>query len=828
MDDTSRPATMRTAGNDRGVIMLALVAALLPIRAAGQDTGIFTPADPVAETNTAASVASDGITLRSRPVTVDIDRLALARAAVARGGEQPVELRLNLFADTVLTGVVESTSPTMSGYALSGRIEGVDAATLTVVVNGEVVAGTVRTSQGTYRIRSAGGGAHVVSQVDESRLPPGAEPLRPPPPEAPLLPPTRGTPLEPVPASAASGRIVPGRLDVTRTVSERDVLEALYHATGGENWLDRTNWLSSQPLATWRGVGTNANGRVNQLSLRSNNLKGTIPPVLGNLDDIWYLDLEGNLLSGPIPSAVADMDSLHHLRLAFNERLSGPLPLELRRRKLQDLDLRGTAVCLSADAASRAWLAEIGTFQSSGLTCGTSASAVATIDLAVFYTPAAKRAGGGSAAIEAVIDLMVAETNQAYLAGGARQQLALVARDEVAYAEVNSVTDLSRLSDPADGHMDEVHAIRDRAGADLVHLIPDRKGYEFCGRAQLPGAFGVTGHDCGGRTFAHELGHNMGLNHDRYVQCAPGCIDWPYRHGYGYVNQRAFRPGAPASAAWITIMAYWNQCDDAGLRCAFPLRFSNPRQLYRGDPLGVPGDGPSSAVNGPADAVRVLNAMRHTMASFRNRDSSNRSPLAVGNPEDRTLHVSSDPIAVPVAHLFRDPDGDALTYRARSSAPSIVTARATSALVTLTPGAAGTATILVTATDAAGSDTSATLLFSVHVQAGVPFTDHEIRPSSTPIRAQHFQELRDRIDALRERERLPRFLWTDPLLVPGLSPIRGVHLLELRQALREAYAAAGWARSRWPRYTDAAVTPGMTVIKAVHMMELRAAVLALE
>ena len=66
-------------------------------------------------------------------------------------------------------------------YVLSGRIEGVDPGTMTVVVNGTVVAGTIRTPRAVYRIRSEGGGVHVVSQIDESRLPPGAEPLRLPP-----------------------------------------------------------------------------------------------------------------------------------------------------------------------------------------------------------------------------------------------------------------------------------------------------------------------------------------------------------------------------------------------------------------------------------------------------------------------------------------------------------------------------------------------------------------------------------------------------------------------------------------------------------------------
>ena len=49
--------------------------------------------------------------------------------------------------------------------------------TVTLVVNGEVVAGTVRTPAATYRIRPAGGGLHAVSQIDLSRLPPLGEPI---------------------------------------------------------------------------------------------------------------------------------------------------------------------------------------------------------------------------------------------------------------------------------------------------------------------------------------------------------------------------------------------------------------------------------------------------------------------------------------------------------------------------------------------------------------------------------------------------------------------------------------------------------------------------
>ena len=41
------------------------------------------------------------------------------------------------------------------GYAVSGRIEGVALGTMTLLLNGEVVAGTVRTPRATSRIRLA-------------------------------------------------------------------------------------------------------------------------------------------------------------------------------------------------------------------------------------------------------------------------------------------------------------------------------------------------------------------------------------------------------------------------------------------------------------------------------------------------------------------------------------------------------------------------------------------------------------------------------------------------------------------------------------------------
>ena len=119
-------------------------------------------------------------------------------------------------------------------------------------------------------------------------------------------------------------------------------------------------------------------------------------------------------------------------------------------------------------------------------------------------------------------------------------------------------------------------------------------------------------------TFAHELGHNMGLRHDRYASGVP-------RTGfrYGYVNQRAFEPGAPETARWRTIMAYNSQCGRVGgFHCARLPYFSNPEVTYDGDPMGVPVDHPSTSADGPADAVRGLNERREITANFRQSSAS--------------------------------------------------------------------------------------------------------------------------------------------------------------------------------------------------------------
>ena len=205
---------------------------------------------------------------------------------------------------------------------------------------------------------------------------------------------------------------------------------------------------------------------------------------------------------------------------------------------------------------------------------------------------------------------------------------------------------------------------------------------------------------------------------------------------------------------------------------------------------------------------------------------ANQAPRATGSIPAQTLSVGGSAASVNVARYFTDPDGDALTYRARSSRTSVVTAAVSGSAVTLTPVAAGTATVTVTARDPAGLSATQSIAVTVRAGGGVNgFTDDPLVPGVTPVRAVHFRELRTRIDALRTRSGLSTYGWTDPTLRAGVTEVRSVHMTELRTALNQAYSAAGRPR---PAYTDAAVRAGTTPIRAAHITELRTAVVELE
>ncbi|MCP4689607.1 MAG: PKD domain-containing protein [Desulfobacterales bacterium] len=236
-----------------------------------------------------------------------------------------------------------------------------------------------------------------------------------------------------------------------------------------------------------------------------------------------------------------------------------------------------------------------------------------TVDLMVVYTPQARSAAGGASAIEATIDLAVAESNQSYENSGITLRLNLVHTGEVSYNDSGDMTDdLCRITlegnsqlpypCPYDDYsaMDsEVQPWRDAYGADEVVLLVENGG-GWCGIAWVTSsqstAFAVVDRGCatGTYSFAHELGHNMGAQHDRDHASFPGA----YSYSYGYQHPSQY---------WRTVMSY--NCPSGCTRVNY---WSNPDVTYGGDPMGV-------AVGQPdeADNRMTLNNRAYTVANFR-------------------------------------------------------------------------------------------------------------------------------------------------------------------------------------------------------------------
>ena len=172
---------------------------------AGQSAGLFTAVSSTDAAIGVAPTAPDNPTLRRRLVTIDLSQLVPQTDAATRGADAGIQvaprgvLTLNLFEDAVFTGVVERTERTFSGgEALSGRLAGIERGWMTLVVNGDVVAGTVRTPEATYRIRPAGDGFHAISQVDPAQhLPLGEAIQRPSRRNRPAVEPDPGRPRPP-------------------------------------------------------------------------------------------------------------------------------------------------------------------------------------------------------------------------------------------------------------------------------------------------------------------------------------------------------------------------------------------------------------------------------------------------------------------------------------------------------------------------------------------------------------------------------------------------------------------------------------------------------
>ena len=203
------------------------------------------------------------------------------------------------------------------------------------------------------------------------------------------------------------------------------------------------------------------------------------------------------------------------------------------------------------------------------------------VDVLIVFSPEAAAASGGDDGMRALADLSVSATNDALANSLVDARVRLVDVRVLPYVESGSMSiDLDRITAPADGHLDDVHALRQASGADIVSLVVEQNREGFEGLAwlmQQPSpsfqslAFSVVlRRSAANLTLAHEIGHNLGLSHDRPNASSPGV----YPFAYGYRDPPYFRD----------LMSY--AC--TGIPCPRVAHFSNPDVTYAGRPTGRP------------------------------------------------------------------------------------------------------------------------------------------------------------------------------------------------------------------------------------------------
>ncbi|MEM1120982.1 MAG: M12 family metallo-peptidase, partial [Bacteroidota bacterium] len=236
-----------------------------------------------------------------------------------------------------------------------------------------------------------------------------------------------------------------------------------------------------------------------------------------------------------------------------------------------------------------------------------------TVDILIVYTAAVTANQGGTNAVLATFGNIISDMNTMNTNSAVNHTFNLIATHETNYVETSSAsTDLNWLE--AD---ETALALREAHGADIVGLITNTPTNQYCGLGNLNvsstnyssnAAFSVTAWGCasGNRTFAHEVGHNMGLRHDRFVDNNNS----PCVHAHGYVNQAAFG-SSDGAKRWRTVMAYNSQCAASGFNCSRIGYWSNPNVTNTGDPMG------STTSGAEADAAYLLNRSICQVADFR-------------------------------------------------------------------------------------------------------------------------------------------------------------------------------------------------------------------
>lgn len=286
------------------------------------------------------------------------------------------------------------------------------------------------------------------------------------------------------------------------------------------------------------------------------------------------------------------------------------------------------------------------------------------VHIMMAYTPAVLSTMTGTArtaALQSAFDLSIAKTNDALARSLVSARVKLVRIYETTYtSDGNSGTLVAGLQDAAlralfntgDGRMDEIHAVRDQAGADVVFLALNRRDTSSIGVSYVLESPSITNDALGSNYNAlfgfgvveyaslagtnvvpHELGHVFGCVHDRdnspldaTGKPSPGAYSYSFGYRFNGADGRQYHD----------IMAY-----PPGIELSY---FSTPK-VTAPSPVNRP-VGVAAGEAGEADTARTIELNAFEVASYRLAAQAAAAPSTLINVSTRAYIGTGEQVLI--------------------------------------------------------------------------------------------------------------------------------------------------------------------------------------